>query len=185
MKLLVGLGNPGADYKLTRHNLGFMLIDYLAAGWGIKLEERKYGACWGRGAIAGQEVALVQPLSYMNLSGQPVKRLLRAFGLDLADLLVACDDLNLPLGRLRLRSRGSAGGHNGLKSIITSLQSAEFPRLRLGIGQPPPGQDAAEYVLSPFKIKEWPLVEEMLSRAGRALETCLAEGLQAAMNTFN
>ncbi len=185
MKLLVGLGNPDPCYKLTRHNVGFMLIEYLVARHSIKLAEKKYGVCWGRGIIAECEVILSQPLSYMNLSGQPVRQLQQALALPEADLLVICDDFNLPLGTLRLRKQGSAGGHNGLKSIINCLGTEEFARLRLGIGSPAPNKDSADYVLENFKAKEWPQVEEMIEQAAQAVETYLSEGITTAMNAFN
>ena len=185
MKLLVGLGNPDPCYKLTRHNAGFMLVEYLAARYSIKLSRKKYGVSRGQGIIAGCTVTLAQPLSYMNLSGQPVRQLQQALGLSDADLLITCDDFNLDLGVLRLRRKGSAGGHNGLKSIINCLGTQEFARLRLGVGQPAPNKDSADYVLEAFKRKEWPQVEEMIEQAAQAVETYLSEGIAAAMSAFN
>lgn len=185
MKLLVGLGNPDSSYKLTRHNIGFMVIEYLAAKHGIKLSKTKYGACWGQGTIDGNEVTLALPLKYMNLSGQPVRQLQQALEISESDLLVICDDFNLLLGMLRLRKQGSAGGHNGLKSIIDCLHTQEFARLRLGIGPPPVRQDTADFVLEPFKTKEWPQIEEMIECAAQTVETYLNEGITAAMNAFN
>ncbi len=185
MDLLVGLGNPGSPYKLTRHNAGFMVIDYLAASHGLKLSQTTYGACWGQGTIAQHKVTLAQPLSYMNLSGEPTKNLMRKLDLTEKDLLVICDDFNLPLGAIRIRRAGSAGGHNGLKSINNCLNTTDYARLRLGIGPPHPRQEIADFVLTPFKSNEWPLAEEMIERAAQAVETYLAEGITATMNAFN
>ncbi len=185
MKLIVGLGNPGFKYKTTRHNLGFVALDGLSQKLGVELAQLKYESLIGQGELAGEELILAKPMTYMNLSGRALKGLVSGLGLSLADIIVVCDDLNLPLGALRIRAKGSAGGNKGLDSIIAALGSEQFTRLRLGISQPPPGVDAADYVLQSFARREWPVVKELLSRAEDAVCTLVERGLVEAMNQFN
>ncbi|MBI5787581.1 MAG: aminoacyl-tRNA hydrolase [Candidatus Schekmanbacteria bacterium] len=185
MKLVAGLGNPGSAYKQTRHNIGFMLIEYLAAAHKIKLNRTEYNVAWGKGEIAQCPITLACPQSYMNLSGQPVVNLLNALKVTASDLLVVCDDFNLLLGKMRLRPQGSNGGHNGLKSISNSLHTREYARLRIGIGPPDLNKDSADFVLAPFKSNEWPIVKEVIEHAAQAVELYLTSGIEAAMNRYN
>ena len=185
MKLIVGLGNPGRRYRGTRHNVGWDVIARLAARAGIRVNEDEGFAEVGRGAIGTSRVLLARPYTYMNVSGEAVRDLRRRHRLRPEDILIIVDDIDLPLGRLRLRAGGSAGGHNGLKSIIDALGTTEFPRLRVGIGRPPRGVDPADFVLTRFTAEEQPMVGEALERAADAVETAVTEGLPAAMNRFN
>jgi len=185
MKLIVGLGNPGRRYRGTRHNVGWDVIARLAARAGIRVNEDEGFAEVGRGAIGTSRVLLARPHTYMNVSGEAVRDLRRRHRLRPEDILIIVDDIDLPLGRLRLRAAGSAGGHNGLKSIIDALGTTEFPRLRVGIGRPPRGVDPADFVLTRFTAEEQPMVGEALERAADAVETAVTEGLPAAMNRVN
>jgi len=184
MKLVVGIGNPGPRYQRTRHNLGMRLVERLAAEEGIALTRRRFDALVGGGQVAGRRVLLVKPQSYVNLTGQVVAPLARWHRCPPEDILVVCDDMNLELGRLRLRRKGSSGGHNGLASIIEALGTEEFPRLRIGIGRAEDG-DAVGHVLGRFRPEEEPVVEEALGRATAAVRTWLSLGIEAAMNEFN
>jgi PTH1 family peptidyl-tRNA hydrolase len=182
---LLGLGNPGSKYAGTRHNAGFMLIDRIAAGdsslcW---VEEPRYMSATAR--IAGVMVLLVKPTTYMNLSGGAVTDLMSRESLVASDLLVVCDDFNLPLGTIRLRRSGSAGGHNGLKSIIDALGTEVFPRLRLGVGPLPAGSDAADFVLSDFTEEEMEAADGMLARGEECIQAVILRGLDDAMSRFN
>jgi len=185
MKIIVGLGNPGLGYLNTRHNAGFAVVDLLANAYKIKVNEWKYEAYLGRGHVAGEAVILVKPQTYMNLSGRAVRQALRGLGAGPSDLLVVHDDLDLPLGRLRLRLQGGPGGHNGIKSIISALEAEDFARLRFGIGRPPAGVDAAGYVLEEFSPAEQDLFDQATDKAVDAIRSILTEGLTAAMNRFN
>jgi len=192
LRLIVGLGNPGDRYARTRHNVGYRVLERAAARWAIPLKPAQV-ARQGRGVIGPPDkpiaVTLALPLTWMNQTGPAVKDLLDSLGLSpeqLSDhLIVVHDDLDLPLGRLRIKRRGGPGGHNGLLSIMTSLDRDEFCRLKLGIGRPPQGEDAAEYVLAPFTAEETSQVETMLDQAVLALECLLSDGIAAAMNRFN
>ncbi|MGA3166205.1 MAG: aminoacyl-tRNA hydrolase [Terriglobia bacterium] len=185
MKLLVGLGNPGCEYESTPHNLGFMAIDRLAEGSGVKVTRREAQALTVSTELAGVRVVLAKPQTYMNLSGLAVERLLRNYELEPRDLLVLVDEIELPLGMLRIRPRGSAGGHNGLKSILGALEADDFTRLRLGVRPDRQVEDYVSYLLSPFRPAEMASVEEMLSQASEAVRVILSEGVQKAMNRFN
>ena len=185
MKLLVGLGNPGCEYESTPHNLGFMAIDRLAEGSGVKVTRREAQALTVSTELAGVRVVLAKPQTYMNLSGLAVERLLRNYELAPHDLLVLVDEIELPLGMLRIRPRGSAGGHNGLKSILGALEADDFTRLRLGVRPDRQVEDYVSYLLSPFRPAEMASVEEMLSQASEAVRVILSEGVQKAMNRFN
>lgn len=184
MKLIVGLGNPGREYVGTRHNVGFALIDALASAHGIAVDQRLARARVGRGSIAGEPVLLAKPQTFMNLSGEAVAALARRERVSLEDLLVVVDDVHLAPGRLRLRARGSSGGHNGLKSIAGALATQEWARLRLGVGEAPPGNQI-DWVLSRFSPAERKIIDEMLIAALGAVEVWLTEGIETAMNRFN
>ncbi len=184
MRLLIGLGNPGERYASTRHNVGARAIERAAARWRIPLTP--YGQVRrGDGRIGAIPVTLAVPLTWMNTSGLVVPSLLETCGCPPDQLLVVHDDMDLPLGRLRLRQRGGPGGHNGILSIIETLGTEQFGRLKLGIGRPVPGLDPADFVLAPFGSDEQTTVEAMLDQAVLALECATTEGLPAAMNRFN
>jgi PTH1 family peptidyl-tRNA hydrolase len=185
LKVIVGLGNPGLRYDKTRHNLGFWTIDLLSEKWQIPLTKHKFQAKYGEGRAHGEKIVLVKPQTFMNRSGESVAGLVNFYQLDLADLLVIYDDLSLAPGMLRIRGSGSAGGHNGVTNIIHHLKSSEFPRLRLGIGSPPPYLDAAEYVLQGIDNAEIKILEDACQRASEAVELWLKEDLLAAMNHYN
>ncbi|WP_447973455.1 aminoacyl-tRNA hydrolase [Nitrospira sp. Kam-Ns4a] len=188
MRLIVGLGNPGERYLRTRHNVGRQVVERAAARWSVRL--RPGGpAHRGVGQVgppdAKQDITLAVPLTWMNDSGSAVKTLLEDLGLPPEQLLVVHDDLDLPVGRLRVKARGGAGGHNGLLSIIAALDTDAFCRLKIGIGRPAPGQDPADYVLSPFAPEEQAVIEPVEEQAVAALECWIVEGVAAAMNRFN
>jgi PTH1 family peptidyl-tRNA hydrolase len=185
LHLIAGLGNPGRKYAGTRHNLGFEALEELGRRHGIAPTRRRFRGMLGEGAIAGRRVLLLRPGTYMNLSGESVAPALRFYQLPLAHLLVICDDVYLPPGKVRLRRSGSAGGHKGLISIIQHLDSDSFPRLRIGVGEPPPGLDQVQYVLMPFGRQERLAVQEAVDLAADVVEAWLAEGIEAAMNRFN
>jgi len=185
VKLIVGLGNPGYQYHLTPHNLGFRAADRLAEDSGVKFSEREAQAATAMTEIAGVPAVLAKPETFMNLSGLAVARLLERHGLKAEDLIVLLDEVELPLGSIRIRARGSAGGHNGLKSIIGALGSDSFARVRMGVGPEQPIEDRVSYVLSPFRKRDDETVEEMIKRAAEAVRVILAEGIQKAMNRFN
>ena len=182
MKLIAGLGNPGPKYRGTRHNVGFEVIDEIARRASIAFESAPADALMARWRAS--DVLLVKPLTFMNHSGQAIGELLRYFKIDAGDLLVVVDEVQLPLGRLRARARGSAGGHNGLKSVIAHLGD-EFARLRLGIGRGDERRDLADHVLSRFDADEAAEVERMIARGADASETFVTSGIAAVMNQFN
>ena len=181
---MLGLGNPGAEYAHTRHNIGFDVIDILAARHRIRLNLHRDHAHYGVGTIEGVPVLLAKPMTYMNRSGEAARALLQRYPLEPARLLVIVDDVALPPGKIRVRPSGSDGGHNGMESVIQCLGTQAFPRVRVGIGSPPRGY-MVEYVLSPFSPQEQPIIQDALQRAADAVETVIAEGVQAAMNRFN
>lgn len=190
--LLFGLGNPGMEYVFTRHNIGFRVIDELARRCGVKLRQTMREALSVQTSLAGQKVVLACPLTYMNRSGVAAKVLLRHYSLDAAQLLIFYDDLDLPLGRLRLRPAGGSGGHRGMQSLIGLLATQNFPRLRLGVGREKlaggdlAGEKAvADYLLAPFSAAEEEIVHDAVSRAAAAAELYLREGMEAAMNRCN
>ncbi|HZS44360.1 MAG TPA: aminoacyl-tRNA hydrolase [Blastocatellia bacterium] len=185
MKLIVGLGNPGEQYAQTRHNLGFMVIDKLAADLGREVKTRECNALILRAELEGERVILAKPQTYMNLSGQSVAGLCAKSEIDSRDVIVISDDLALPIGKLRIRPRGSAGGHNGLKSIIELLRTDEFVRLRLGITPEHPIGDTKSFVLAPFPKTEQSAVREMVERAADAVRSVIADGVERAMARFN
>lgn len=185
MNLIVGLGNPGAIYSKNRHNIGFQCIDFIAEKSGIKLDKKNMNAVWGKGTLAEKEVILSKPQTFMNLSGKSVGEMVRFYKLDpKKELLVICDDLDLPVGRVRLRPGGSSGGQNGLKNIIEAVGTQEYARLRVGIGRPVRG-DARDHVLNDFSRDEMTVINEIYGRVADAVETFLTLGMERAMNKFN
>jgi PTH1 family peptidyl-tRNA hydrolase len=185
IKMIVGLGNPGPRYAKNRHNIGFQIVDELAEKHGLRFDKRQFKAQIALGNIEGQRVLLVKPQTYMNLSGEAVQPLARYYKIELEDLMVVFDDMDLPVGVIRLRPFGGAGGHNGMKSIIQRLGGQGFPRLRVGVGRPPGRMDAAAYVLQDFSDDEEAIMAQVRDRAVQALETWLESGIDAAMNAFN
>jgi PTH1 family peptidyl-tRNA hydrolase len=185
VKIVVGIGNPGRRYEKTRHNAGFEVVDRLSARHGISLKgSRLYNAETGRGPIEGERVVLLKPSSYVNRSGPVLAKMARDVEADLEDILVVCDDFALPIGVLRLRTQGSDGGHNGLRSILGSLGTQEVARLRLGIGDVR-GDDAADFVLSRFNREEAEAMEVIYDQAADCVELWVREGPLAAMNRYN
>lgn len=186
VKLIAGLGNPGPKYAESRHNIGFMVVDALARSWQTRVDryDRDYEALVGEGVCGGQRVLLVKPTTYMNLSGRSVAAVMRFYKLTAADVLVVLDDMDLEPGRLRLRARGSAGGHNGLTDVIRHLSTEDVARLRIGIGRVH-GNATVDYVLSRFRPDERLALEEALSQATAACTTWVTRGIEAAMNEFN
>lgn len=184
MKLVVGLGNPGPRYAGTRHNVGFEVIDGLVQGSSAASPRERFDA-WTYELREGPEtILLMKPMTYMNLSGRAVRAAVDFYKLPLENLLVVCDDFNLPLGQLRLRAKGSHGGQNGLRDIQQQLGTDHYPRLRIGVGQPAPG-DAVDFVLTRFKADERRVIDEALARAVQAVLTWCRDGIAAAMNRFN
>jgi len=185
MRLIVGLGNPGPEYQWTPHNLGFLAVDELANRGGIRVERPEGKALVGLGKVAGEKVILAKPLTYMNLSGIPVRDLLERYELGPQDLLAMWDEAQLPWGAIRLHLEGSAGSHNGAKSLIGSLGTAAFARLRLGCGPDHPLGSRKEYVLRPMKKAELEVAATMIGDAGDAVELLLTKGIEAAMTKYN
>jgi PTH1 family peptidyl-tRNA hydrolase len=185
MYLIVGLGNPGAEYERTRHNLGFMLIDRLASETDVSVKRKECQSLLGSGLIEAQRVLLAKPQTYMNLSGEAVGCLISKYELNASAVIVISDDLALPFGLIRLRERGTAGGHNGLKSIIGALGTNEFMRLRIGIQPEHPLSDAKKFVLDEFSKAERELLPEILERAAEALRSVLRDGVAKAMSLHN
>ena len=184
MKIIVGLGNPGEKYLKTRHNLGFMVIDRFAQQLGMECNQKKFHALFGKKKIEEEEIILLKPQTFMNLSGVAVKEAMDMYKCALQNLMVICDDLDLPLGKIRARRNGGCGGHRGLESIAASLGFKSFSRLRIGIGRPAE-RDPRDYVLSVFSKEEEPVVMEMIEEASQALQTWIVEGIEACMNKFN
>ncbi len=183
--LIVGLGNPGQEYRANRHNVGFQVIDHLAARHGLAFARQQHNAFIAAGEIKGRAVILAKPQSYMNESGGPVGALFRFYKIEPDRLLIIFDDLDLPIGTLRLRPSGGSGGHKGMKSIIARLGSEDFPRLRVGIGRPPGRMDPAAYVLQDFDSLQLPIIQAVYERAADAIEAWLTEGIEAAMGRYN
>jgi PTH1 family peptidyl-tRNA hydrolase len=185
MRLIVGLGNPGPEYQWTPHNLGFLAVDELANRGGIRVERPEGKALVGLGKVAGEEVILAKPQTYMNLSGISVRDLLEKYELGPEDLLAMWDEAQLPWGAIRIHAEGSAGSHNGAKSLISSLGTLAFARLRLGCGPDHPLSSRKEYVLRPMKKAELEVAAEMIGDAGDAVELLLTKGIEAAMTKYN
>ncbi len=186
MKLIVGLGNPGIEYQFTPHNIGFLVLDRLAAECRVEIRNRQCQALTARGQIAGEAVLLAKPETYMNLSGMAVRELVRKHEIEPEkDLLVIYDELDLPLGALRIRHRGTSAGHNGMESVLGALGTNEIQRLRLGIAPDHPLTDGARYVLAPFRRAQEKVVADVIEAAAQAVAVILQDGLAAAMNRFN
>jgi peptidyl-tRNA hydrolase, PTH1 family len=183
--LIVGLGNPGREYRETRHNIGFMVVDHLAQRLGVNFSRMESKALVTKGEYQGRRLVLVKPQTYMNLSGSAIGSLLRFYKVPITNLLVAYDDVDLPLGTIRLRAEGGSAGQKGMASIIERLGTQEFPRLRVGIGRPPGRMDAAAYVLQPFKKDQGDLLPVILERAVEAALVFVTSGLETAMNQYN
>ena len=185
MKLIVGLGNPGARYAGTRHNMGFLVVDALAQRAGVEINRERFDALLGRGEISDVPVILAKPLTFMNLSGRAVAQIARYFGIGAEDILIVHDDMDFPVGDVRIKAGGGAGGHKGLLSIIDQLGGADFARVRVGIGRPPPNEAAERYVLERFSAEEIQEVDCAIERAGDAVIAVVSSGVYAAMNRFN
>jgi len=185
VNLIVGLGNPGRKYRFTRHNTGFLVIDELAKRNGIDLKERRYKTRFGRGLIKEHEAVLAKPLTFMNLSGLAVRRIMEVFHLEEKDLIVIHDDVDIDFGRIRIREGGGHGSHKGVESIQGLLGLSGFVRVKVGIGRPKENKDLSDYVLEPFGGDERILVREMVARAAESVETLICEGVQVAMSRFN
>ena len=184
MKVIVGLGNPGPQYAETRHNVGFLLVDLLAEV--NKLQFRaKFQGLWSEGNIEGERIFLLKPQTFMNLSGRSVRELINFYKISGDDLLIVHDDMDLSLGKIRLRDQGSAGGHNGIKSILAELGTERFGRLKLGVGRPPRDFDPARYVLSPFAEDEMKPLDEVLGRAEKATNLWIKGEVDRAMNLYH
>lgn len=184
MKVIAGLGNPGVRYQWSRHNIGFQVLDQLAATHRISLVQRRFKSFYGTGWIDSQRVVLVKPLTFMNLSGEAVRKAVDFFNVGMEDLIVTHDDIDLPFGKLRIKRRGGDGGHQGVRSIIEWMGGNDFPRLKVGIGRPPTDVEAADYVLSPFEEVEKSSLDTVLKKASEALAAILHEGIAAAMNRY-
>ena len=185
MKIIVGLGNPGKPYENTRHNIGFDVIDALAKKWDAPLTNSKFNGMYATVHRPEGKVLLVKPLTYMNLSGECVGPLMDYFDIDVEDLIVIYDDLDLETGKLRLRQKGSAGGHNGIKSLIHHLGTQEFNRIRVGVNRPPAGMKVADYVLSKFSKEDKVVIEDAINKSVNAVETSLSTPFLEVMNKFN
>ena len=186
MFCIVGLGNPEKKYENTRHNIGFDVIDAIAEKYSIAVRERGFRALFGKGAIEGQRVILLKPQTYMNLSGESVRSLVDYFKIDEEqELIIIYDDVSLDIGQLRIRKKGSAGGHNGIKNIIAHLGHQVFPRIKVGVGEKPKGYDLADYVLGRFGKEEKELMQDGYKKAAEAAEMLVRGEMEAAMNAFN
>lgn len=185
MKVIVGLGNPGEKYENTRHNIGFAALDYIADKEGININTGKHKALVGSGYMGGEKVLLVKPQTFMNLSGESLRPIMDFYKLDPEDFLVIFDDIDLDVGRLRIRKKGSAGGHNGIKSIISHLGSMEFPRVKIGVGAKPKGYDLADYVLGHFGKEDQTILSERFEDVYDAVKLIVEDNITEAMNRHN
>ncbi|MCG0275838.1 MAG: aminoacyl-tRNA hydrolase [Thermosediminibacteraceae bacterium] len=183
MFLIVGLGNPGKEYEDTRHNVGFMVVDKLAERLGIKVDRVKFKGLFGEGFFEGEKILLLKPMTYMNLSGQSVQDAVEFYKIPTENLVVIYDDMDLPLGRLRIRKKGSSGGHKGMESIIYHIASEGFPRIRVGIGRPK--DDVVDYVLGKFEPGEKKVIDAVIEAAAEAAVTIVQHGVEEAMNRYN
>ncbi|WP_347548146.1 aminoacyl-tRNA hydrolase [Pseudalkalibacillus hwajinpoensis] len=184
MKLIVGLGNPGKKFEHTRHNVGFMAIDQLSKEMGISLDQKKFQGIYGKGIVNGETVYLLKPQTFMNLSGESVCSLMEYFNIEVEDLLVIYDDLDLPTGKVRLRQKGSAGGHNGMKSIITHVHTQDFKRVRIGIDRSA-RNSVIDYVLKPFTKEELEPIQDAIERTVKACEAWTTDSFPEVMNQYN
>ena len=186
MYIIAGLGNPGRKYDNTRHNIGFMVIDAAAEKYNIAVTEKKHKALIGKGIIGGEKVLLVKPQTFMNLSGESIREVIDYYKIEeKTELIVISDDISLDVGTLRIRKKGSAGGHNGLKNIILHLGHDEFRRIKIGVGEKPVEYDLVDYVLGHFGKEDSELIEESVKKAAEAIEKMITDGPDAAMNQFN
>ncbi len=185
MFLIAGLGNPGTEYAATRHNIGFDMVTYLGDQYHIPLRSRENKAIVGKGVIGGQKVMLAQPQTFMNLSGESIRALLDYYKTDREKLIIIYDDISLPVGQVRVRPKGSAGGHNGIKNIIQHLGTEEFARIRIGVGAKPEGGDLVKHVLGRFSREEEDMIRDVFALAEEALLTIMNEDVAAAMNRVN
>lgn len=186
MYLIAGLGNPGTKYEMTRHNIGFHTIDYIADELGVKVKKLKYKALYGECEINGEKVLLVKPQTFMNLSGESIVEFVKFFKIPVENVIIISDDIALDTGRIRVRGKGSAGGHNGLKSIIYMLNSDEFCRVRIGVGAPEhKDYELADFVLGKFAKDEIPVLEDAIIKAYKAVKEIIARGYESAMNKYN
>ncbi|TYS41268.1 aminoacyl-tRNA hydrolase [Bacillus infantis] len=185
MKLFVGLGNPGKEYEKTRHNIGFDVIDRLSGKLNIPLDQAKFKGVFGMGRVDGEKVFLLKPLTYMNLSGESIRQLMDYYDIDTEDLAVIYDDLDLPPGKIRLRQKGSAGGHNGIKSTIAHTGTQEFSRIRVGIGRPEGGMKVTDYVLGRFTAEEQKVMDEAADRSADACIDWIRKPFLEVMNQYN
>jgi PTH1 family peptidyl-tRNA hydrolase len=184
VKFIVGLGNPGVRYQWTRHNIGFLVVDRLANNHHILISTKRFQTLYGTGWIDSHKVILAKPMTFMNQSGESVKKAVNFFQADMGDLIVIHDDLDLPFGRLRFKRRGGDGGHQGVRSIIERMGGNNFLRLKVGIGRPPRGMEPAEYVLSSFDEAQQPYLDGILNQAAEALVVMLSEGVERATNRY-
>lgn len=183
MILIVGLGNPGIEYSNTRHNIGFNAVSAIANKYNININREKYKGIYGEGFIKNEKVIILRPLTFMNLSGESVRAVMDFYKLSLEDLIVIYDDISLPVGRLRIREKGSAGGHNGIKNIILNLGSDEFNRIKIGVGEPK--GNLVNHVLGKFPKEQFEILDDVLDTAILATETIIESGAREAMNKFN
>ncbi len=185
MYIIVGLGNPTREYAATRHNIGYDVVTRISDDYSISLDMKKHKSLCGRGIIEGEKVVLVQPLTYMNLSGEAVRELKDFYKVTNDKIIIIYDDVSLDVGQLRIRTKGSAGGHNGIKSIISHLGTDEFARIKVGVGDKPKGWDLADYVLGRFSKEEEESIRDVLLRASKACACIIAEDVETAMNQYN
>lgn len=185
MYFIVGLGNPGKQYENTRHNIGFLTIDYLANKHNINVKKSKFKSLFGQGEISGQKVMLVKPQTYMNNSGEAIRELMNFYKFKEDELIVIVDDIDIDFGKIRIKQKGSAGTHNGMKSIIYQLQFDTFPRIKVAVGKKPEYMDLANFVLSGFSEREIEIIREEIKLSSEAVETILENGIDKAMNKFN
>ncbi len=185
MNLIVGLGNPGERYRFTRHNIGFQVLEFLAVEWSIPINREKMGACWGRGSFENNDVILLKPNTFMNLSGEVVSRFVRYFRINIEDMMVVYDDIDLEFGTTRIREGGGSGGHKGVQSIIEKLGDNKFIRIRMGVDRPEKTYDVSNYVLGVFDQHQRGAVKSYINQAAEAIKTVVSEGMVVAMNRFN
>lgn len=184
MYIIAGLGNPGKEYNMTRHNIGFEVIDYIAGEYNVKVNKLKFKSLYGETKIDGEKVYLVKPQTYMNLSGEAIREFSAFYKIPPQNIIIVNDDISLETGKIRIRRKGSAGGHNGLKSIIYQLNSDEFLRIKIGVGQNKE-RDLADYVLGKFGKEEIPVMEDAIIKAYKACEEIIKNGTESAMNKFS
>lgn len=185
MYCIVGLGNPGLKYENTRHNAGFLTIDYLAHKYRIDVRKSKFKSLYGQGLISGHKVMLVKPQTYMNNSGEAIREIKNFYKFDIDKLIVIYDDIDIEFGTIRIRKKGSAGTHNGMKSIIYQIQDDKFPRIKIAVGKKPEYMDLANFVLSGFTEKEAEVIREEIKLAANSIETIIESGIDMSMNKFN